>query len=276
MNKKLYFIFIKTIGFCLNILSYFLPEQTAKIAYQIFSRPRKRKLKEKEMPFVLKKSKHLRLGDIQCYIWEGSEKTVLLVHGWESNSSRWNRFLKHLKMQGYNVVAIDAPAHGLSGCLDFNAIKYASFIEVAIKEFNPHYIIGHSVGAMATIYNQFKNPDNNVEKIVSLGTPSDFRFIFNNYISMFSYNKRVVDSLEQYYVENFNLKIDDFSCALFAKNIKIPGFIAHDIADKIIPISESKKIHKNWQNSMYFETNGLGHSLQNMALFEKIIDFLSE
>jgi hypothetical protein len=127
---------------------------------------------------------------------------------------------------------------------------------------------------MACIYNQFNNPNNSIEKIVCLGSPSDFRLIFDNYVNMLGYNKRVISFSEQYYLENFNLKIDDFSCATFAKSIKVAGFIAHDMADNIIPVSESKKIHANWNNSVYYETNGLGHSLQNRTLFEKIIAFL--
>lgn len=276
MKKKLLFIFVKTIGFCLNILSYFLPKQAAKIAYQIFSKPRKGKLDAHNLPAILQQANHQLLDDFYIYTWHGGQKTVLLVHGWESNSSRWGRLLTQLKKDNYTIIAIDAPAHGLSIGTDFNAIKYANCMANVIQLYKPQYVIGHSVGAMATIYNQFKNPNSSIEKIVCLGAPSDFRLIFNSYTNMLGYNKIVVAALEQYYLENFNLKIDDFSCAVFAKSITVAGLIVHDKTDKIIPISESKKIHTNWQNSLCFETTGLGHSLQNKALFEKIIIFLNE
>jgi pimeloyl-ACP methyl ester carboxylesterase len=274
MKKKLLFIFVKATGFCLNILSYFMPKHTAKIAYGIFSKPRKGKLDPHNLPKILQQASHEQLDDFHIYRWHGSKKTVLLAHGWESNASRWNRLLPQLKKENYTIIAIDAPAHGLSGGKDFNAIKYASCMATTIQAYKPQYIIGHSVGAMACIYNQFKNPKSSIEKIVCLGAPSDFRLIFNNYINMLGYNKRVVAALEQYYMANFDLKIDDFSCAAFAKNITVAAFIAHDTTDAIIPASESKKIHANWQNAIYVETTALGHSLQNKVLFEKIIDFL--
>ncbi len=274
MKKKLLFIFVKATGRCLNILSYFVPKHTAKIAYGIFSKPRKGKLDASHLPLILQQASHEKLNDFHIYRWHGDEKMVLLAHGWESNSSRWSRLLTQLKKENYTIIAIDAPAHGLSGGTDFNAIKYASCMANVIQLYKPQYIIGHSVGAMACIYNQFKNPNSSIEKIVCLGAPSDFRLIFNNYINMLGYNKRVVAVLEQYYIANFDVKIDDFSCASFAKSITVAAFIAHDTADAIIPASESKKIHANLQNSIYVETTGLGHSLQNKVLFEKIINFL--
>jgi pimeloyl-ACP methyl ester carboxylesterase len=275
MKKKLTFIFLRTIGCYLNVLSYFFPKKTATIAYNLFSKPRKGKLDVSKLPAVLQKANRKNLEGLETYIWHGGQKKILLAHGWESNSSRWNKLIKELKKNNYTIIALDAPAHGLSIGTDFNAIKYANCMANVIQLYKPQYVIGHSVGAMATIYNQFKNPNSSIEKIVCLGAPSDFRLIFNSYTNMLGYNKIVVAALDQYYLENFNLKIDDFSCAVFAKSITVAGLIVHDRTDKIIPISESKKIHTNWQNSLCFETTGLGHSLQNKALFEKIIIFLN-
>jgi alpha-beta hydrolase superfamily lysophospholipase len=114
MKKKLTFILAKAIGFYLNVLSYFLPRQTAKIAYSLFSKPRKGKLKENHLPSIFAEAKREQLNDSQIYIWKGNQKIILLAHGWESNSSRWKKLLHQLRKNEYTVIAIDAPAHGLS------------------------------------------------------------------------------------------------------------------------------------------------------------------
>jgi pimeloyl-ACP methyl ester carboxylesterase len=43
-----------------------------------------------------------------------------LVHGWESNASRWGNLLPYLKKSGSTIIAIDGPAHGLSSGKEFS------------------------------------------------------------------------------------------------------------------------------------------------------------
>ena len=71
------------------------------------------------------------------------------MHGWESNSGRWKNIIQRLQQEQYNIVALDAPAHGASGSSSFNAILYSKFITVVSKNFKPNFFIGHSVGGMA-------------------------------------------------------------------------------------------------------------------------------
>ena len=61
---------------------------------------------------------------IATYRWHGKGKTILLSHGWESNASRWSYILDELITQGYDVIALDGPAHGRSGGKLFNALLY--------------------------------------------------------------------------------------------------------------------------------------------------------
>ena len=49
------------------------------------------------------------------YRWLGKKETILLAHGWESNSFRWKDLIVKLDTAlDYNVIALDAPAHGRS------------------------------------------------------------------------------------------------------------------------------------------------------------------
>mgnify|MGYP001953379095 CR=1 FL=1 len=42
-----------------------------------------------------------------------------------------------------------------------------------------------------------------------------------------------------------------------SKSLK--SLIIHDINDKVIPISRSKNVHKNWAVSKFMEVEGTGH-----------------
>ena len=133
MKKIQYFLITKSVGLYINLISYFLPEKAKQIAYEIFSQPRKGKIKNGKLPKTLQNAKqetlHYDGEDFQTYIWQGSEDIILLLHGWESNAARWYKLIPILEKSGCTIVAIDAPAHGLSGSKWFNVGKYSEFLK---------------------------------------------------------------------------------------------------------------------------------------------------
>lgn len=278
MKKIQFFIVTKSIGIYLNLMSYVSLEQAKNKAYQLFSNPRKGKLTLKKLPKTLQSAtlETLRYNDekFQTYIWKGNEEIILLVHGWESNASRWKKLLLHLKPLGKTIIAIDGPAHGLSEGKEFNAPKYAEFIHVLAQKYNPTIVIGHSIGGAAiTFYlNKYKNPA--IEKVILLGAPSDFQIISDNFVKLLSLNNKIKNQLEQYYLEKFNINLTDFSGHQFAKNFNQKALISHDSSDDVVLIAEGRKYASTWKDATYIETTGLGHSMHDDDLYQKIATFI--
>jgi pimeloyl-ACP methyl ester carboxylesterase len=280
MKKLIYFLFTKCIGIYLNFLSFIVPKKATQLAYNLFSAPRDGKLNKEQLPAILKETEkethHHKGMYFQTYTWKGNDTTILLAHGWESNASRWRKMIPFLRKSGSTIIAIDAPAHGLSGGTEFNIPKYAVFLDVIIQKFKPKYLIGHSLGGKACLYYQSHYPNNSIEKTVLLGSPSDFKIIIRNYIKMLSLNSIIARGLEAYYLKHFQLTLENFSGKLFAANIKTKGFIAHDTDDTIVLFEEGEKIASTWKNAVFIETKGLGHSMHSEELYKKISKFLFE
>lgn len=278
MKKIQRYFLVKSVGLYLNTVSYFKPEKARNIAYKIFSSPRKGKLQKEALPKTLRSAQQETLqydGEtFQAYIWQGSEDSILLLHGWESNAARWKKLLNHLKPMGKTIIAIDAPAHGLSSGKEFNAPRYAEFIRVLTEKYHPKIVIGHSIGGAAiTFYlNKYHNP--HIEKIVLLGAPSSFKKISDNFVNLLSLNTKIKRLLEQYYQEKFGLHINDFAGHLFAENFHHKAIIAHDSHDNVILVEEGRHYAKAWKNATYIETQGLGHSMHDADLYQKICDFI--
>lgn len=280
MKKIKYFLLTKSVGFYINILSFVKPDKANTLAYELFSEPRKGKLKKEELPKILQNAKleTLQFGEhsIQTYTWEGNENRILLVHGWESNASRWEKFLHHLKKTGSTIIALDGPAHGLSNGVEFNVPKYAEFIHFVSKKYNPKTVISHSIGGAASIYSLHKYSQPTIEKLVLLGSPSEMKIIVSNYVTMLSLNKKVAAFLENQSVVKFNIQIDDFSAHLFSENLTLKTLIAHDTLDDVVFIDESRKIAKTLKNAIFIETHGLGHSMHDDALYQSLVDFIEQ
>ena len=280
MKKKIHFVYTKSIGLYINFLSFVFPEKAKKLAYTLFSEPREGKLTKSTLPKILLEADNetLQYNEhyFQTYTWKGNDTIILLVHGWESNASRWENILPYLQKSGSTIIAIDGPAHGLSSGKEFNIPQYAKFIDIAVQRFNPKYLIGHSLGGKTCLYYQAKYQNNNIEKMVILGSPSDFKIILYNYISMLSLNSRISKALEEHYLKEFQLKLEHFSGKFFASNIKTKGLIAHDTDDTVVLFEEAKKIASTWKNAVFIETKGLGHSMHDDELYKKVYQFLFE
>ncbi|KIC02362.1 alpha/beta hydrolase [Flavobacterium sp. JRM] len=278
LKEGIRFITLKSVGQYINFLSYVRPEKAAQISYALFSQPREGRLSKENLPEILQDTKtetfHHNEHHFQTYTWEGNDTKILLVHGWESNASRWQKTLPHLQQSGSTIIAIDAPAHGQSSGKEFNVPLYAEFINKAVQKYQPTIIIGHSIGGAACVYHQHLYPETSIQKMVILGAPSDLQTLINNYISMLSLNEKMVPLLENRFVNRFNLKLEDFSGKKFASNFTVKGLIAHDIEDNVVAFEEGEKIASTWKNSQFIATNGLGHGMHDDELYQKVVAFL--
>ncbi|MDA7849530.1 alpha/beta hydrolase, partial [Flavobacteriaceae bacterium] len=83
----------KIIGAFINFIGIFNTAYASKLALNLFSKPRNGKLTPHINSFLetatSKTILHYNSLPIQTYQWEGTKETVLLAHGWESNSGRW-------------------------------------------------------------------------------------------------------------------------------------------------------------------------------------------
>ena len=280
MKKFINFFIVKSIGAYINFLSYLFPKKAVQLAHGYFSEPRIGKLSKDNLPEILQAShsEAFQYEDdtIQTYTWRGNENVILLVHGWESNSSRWENLLPYLKKSGSTIIAVDGPAQGLSSGKEFTITKYAEFIHVIVEKFKPKYIIGHSMGGKTCLYYQYKYQSASIQKMVVLGSPSDFKIIFQNFIDLLSLNSKISKALEKKYIVILNRNLEDFSGRLFASEIDIKGLVAHDIDDKIVLFTEAKKIASAWKEVQFIETSGLGHRLHDDDLYKKVSQFLFE
>ncbi|WP_231628616.1 alpha/beta fold hydrolase [Mangrovimonas sp. ST2L15] len=247
------------------------------MALFLFTKPLKGKINELQSDF-LDTAFHEELNHqgtpIMTYRWLGNKKTVLLVHGWESNSARWRAIIPELQAKGHTVVALDAPAHGRSGSRRFNALLYAEFINEATKRFHPEIIVGHSVGGMASVYYLHKYQPPSVKKVVLLGAPSEFSDIISRYFLMMGYNKKTINAIKKRIKDKYGIEVDDFSSVKHLKTILSEGLIIHDKTDPIIPYEDAVLINSNFKNSTLITTEGFGHSLYDESVSNHIYHFI--
>jgi predicted alpha/beta hydrolase family esterase len=279
MQKLKQILLPKIIGFYINILSFVYPKKSLELAYQFFSEPRLGKLSIDNLPDILKEASldviEYDNHYFQTYTWAGNENKILLVHGWESNASRWEKLIPYLQKSGSTLIAIDGPAHGLSSGTEFSIPTYAEFINIVSKIHKPKYIVGHSIGGAACAYYQYHYENNDLKKMVLLGAPSEFKILLYNYMKILSLNTTVYQNLIKLIKDRFKIDIEEFSGAKFLKNTSIQGIIAHDINDSVVAFEEGQKMAKSWKKAKFIATKDLGHSMHDDELYQKILQFIT-
>lgn len=267
----------KTIGFIINLISLISTKGAAHMALYLFTTPRKGHVNEKQSDFLGTSFREELLVNgipVMTYRWLGKGKTILLAHGWESNASRWQYLIEPLQKLNYNIIALDAPAHGRSGSKRFDAILYADFIQVVANKFKPNIIIGHSVGGMALAFSQDKLQALKIRKLILIGAPSEYTAILNRYFKMMSYSNRTIKAINKLISVRFQAEPMSFSTSKSLETLELEGLIIHDKTDNVIPYEDALLINKSFKNSKLVTTEGYGHSMNDEYISNYIYDFL--
>jgi len=215
--------------------------------------------------------------NIQCYHWPGSGPSVLLLHGWESSTARWFEMYEPLRQAGFNIYAIDAPAHGQSEGKKFNVFMYAQVLDAYFTQlgFAPDYWVGHSGGGMAAIYYASKVDYTYAPKrIVSMAVPGQLENFIDKFCEMVGANDRVKYGIEYTMHRRLDHRFADIDFTEYVKNVAVPGLVIHDEEDDVAPIAGAERMHANWRGSEIATTKGRGHSLTGSLVPAIVVEYI--
>ncbi len=249
------------------------------MALDIFRTPRKGRLREQDLQFLegaLRDTIHAEKLAIRTYSWSGKGACILLAHGWESNSARWRTFINLFRKAGYQVVALDAPAHGETSSDRFDAHWYGLALQAVADTLQPSFIVGHSAGGMALAYFLSKNSPSYLKGAVVVAAPSGLRKVLSNFNKVMGLNNRAIKGMEAAVKTCFTLAVDDFSLFDFGKKIETPGLLLFDTDDPIADYDEGQRLETLWKNSRFKGYSGLGHSMNNKIVAEEMLRFFQK
>lgn len=253
-----------------------------RIGYYLLTNPRRLEEEPENLVFLERaqqQSYHLTGIDIHTYHWPGDGPSVLLLHGWESSTARWAALFEPLHKAGYNIYALDAPAHGKSGGKKFTVFSYCQVLNAYFERigFAQDYWIGHSGGGMAAIY-YCAQPEYafRPEQIVSMAVPEKLENFIDKFCAIIGANERVKYGIGHRFRKNLNHTVDDINFTEFVKKVSVPGLIVHDEEDDVAPIEGAYKMHANWHGSELATTHGGGHSLTGDLVPAIVIGYLDK
>lgn len=253
-----------------------------RIGYHLLTNPRRLEEEPKNLVFLesAEQTNLELLGQtIHTYHWPGNGPSVLLLHGWESSTARWFALFEPLRKAGYDIHAIDAPAHGQSSGKKFNVFYYCQIIDAYFNKtgFVQDYWVGHSGGGMAAIYYcSTKDYAHRPKQIVSMAVPGELENFIDKFCELVGANDRVKYGIGKRVHKKLNLTVEDISFREFVKRVDVPGLIIHDEEDDVAPIAGARTMHSNWKGSKLATTRGCGHSLVGDLVPAMVVEYLDQ
>jgi pimeloyl-ACP methyl ester carboxylesterase len=219
------------------------------------------------------------LGDteVKCYRW-GEGPVVLLVHGWAGRASQFRNFIPFLTNAGYQVVAFDAPAHGLTGGSRTTVIDFKDAILKIEKEVGCfHAIIAHSLGGGASLFAMSEGLT--TPTLITIATPTDGDEIINEFNARLNGSGKSIAPLRAYIQKTLDRPFDQFMSTHFIPEIRhsFDWLIIHDNHDREASPENARRLNDAHPTARLWRTDGLGHVriLKDEKVIEGCLAFIA-
>lgn len=270
----------------MNALAGILPSAIGRFAFEMFCTPRHAPAHQRRSPHAIAAATALtvRFGAHELRGWEwgaGGEKTVMLVHGWESEPSSLAAFILPLVERGYRVIALDGPAHGDSPGKRLNMVDYRAALQAMVAQHGAvHAIISHSFGGGTVLFGlgEVSGWGTDVQRVVTIGAPARLQDVLERFGRSLGLTGGVLQAMYEAMRRRFGRSIGDFDLMRLHQKNRIPMLIVHDRSDTIVPFSDAEDISQALPEAQTLFTTGLGHRaiLRNRDVIQHIVQFVTE
>ena len=244
------------------------PRKAAEQAFRIFCTPYSKGVKQKEPPIFHKALRHELLFEThrtKGFQWKPDQpngQKILIVHGFSSYSYKFEKYIQPLLKEGFEILAFDAPAHGLSEGKMLNALIYMRFLATIEQNFGPvHGFIAHSLGGLASALLAEQMSHAVARKLVLIAPATETSSAIRGFYTLFRIKAPVQAAFEELIFEMTGKTAAYFSTGRVVQLLQFPVLWIHDQGDRICPYSDTVPIQAmQLPHVRFMITAGLGHN----------------
>jgi len=237
MVKRFFPPYVRVIGKTVNAIGDYNMNTACKLTMDLLSVALRRKLKAPDYRFYLS-------GKLQKHSWSkhrfytyryGKGPSILLLHGWCSNGSYFAPYVSQLVEQGFEVIVMDAPGHGLAPGRFLSVPDYIKCVrEVLWTRAKWHGIIAHSMGSLTGIIgaSEAGNIDSNT-RCALMSTFSDCDNLMSKFVRCMGISETVLSNTRNWITEYTGKPLTYFNLTDHLGQMGCPSLL---IADKQISL----------------------------------------
>ncbi len=280
LRQKLAVTYLRT---RFKVLAAVSKNKAAAKALDLFCTPQSRTLK-RNLPAVFKEAEKLNFRfqnhAISGFRWnKGGSRKVMIIHGFESSIVNFEKYVSPLIEKGYEVLAFDAPAHGLSSGTKINAPLYRDLIKHVHRVYGPvQSFVAHSFGGLAVCMALSEISHDHHFRLALIAPATETKTAIDQFFHFLQLNDLGVrKKFEEIIATQSGHPISWFSIPRTLKKIKAQVLWLHDKDDKITPLSDVLRVkNENYLNVQFIITKGLGHRkiYKDAKVGKTIVNFL--
>lgn len=253
------------------LLGRLSPDLAARLARYVATRPMHRSRRPEPVGAV---PVSFRFGLAGLRWGEGGPR-VLALHGWEGRAAQFRRLGEALAARGYQLVALDAPAHGRSPGTDADPVVFADALSEAAAELGPlHAVIGHSMGGASALLALAGGL--RAERAVVIAAPAAFAPVLLGIGRRLGLPGTAMNRFLELMERRTGRPLSALDIESFAPDLAGPRLVVHDREDRVIPFEHAARIARRLGASL-LETSGLGHRdiLRAEPVVDRVAGFLT-
>lgn len=214
---------------------------------------------------------------IRLYEWGSGEKTVLLVHGWDSFALDFYKLIPKLVEKGFRVLALDMPGHGQSSGNISSLPHFKLIMEQYLANYGaPYALIGHSLGGAASAF-VLTDTQQQVSKLVMMANPIVAKHFFE---TAFDYMKVPTGLRKSFYTwiqQQFRVTVDSFNLNELDKPIASDNiFVVYDEQDEVVKALDVEIFLEKYPEIQHYKLDGVGHAriIKDLAVLDRVVEFV--
>ncbi len=264
-----------------KLLTAISKKKAAEKAFALFCTPQRRNIKP--LPKIFEQAEELQFrlegNIIQGWRWNHpAERKVLILHGYESSVTNFDRYVKPFIKKGYEVLAFDAPAHGRSGGKKINAPLYKKMILDINKRYGPvQSYMAHSFGGLAVSLALEEMSHTTDYRLALIAPAAETSTAVESFFTFLHLDPSIRAPFEKIIIKKGGVSSDWYSIRRAMKNIRARVLWFQDEDDEVTPLSDVLKAKaENYPNLGFVFTKGLGHRriYRDNKVTRSIVDFL--
>ena len=256
-------------------------KKAAALAFNLFCTP-VRKTRKKPPAIFSSGEKLSFLLDkltVRGHRWNHpQQKKLLIIHGFESSSSNFDRYIVPMIRKGYEVIAFDAPAHGASGGKTVTLPLYSRMLKEVAMRYGPiDAYLAHSFGglALAHLLEDLEHDDD--VSIVLIAPATETTSAINSFFSFLKLDPSLRAPFDALIVEKGGLPPSHYSIRRAMQKIRARVLWIHDEEDEVTLLKDALKVRDDGHPNIEFMiTKGLGHRriYRENKVVKRVMNFL--
>ncbi len=253
------------------------PARTAGLVFQRMLRPGARRYWRESETLVGARRVQIPHGDswVNAYLWGDGGPLAILLHGWESGSGDMDAFVAPLRLRGFRVLALDAPAHGESPGKQTDVHDMAEALAAALRDYGPaHSIIAHSLGAAAAAVCVDRHKDL-PQRLVLLAPGGELVEELQRVAMALGLPQRALLALREHARRHYRQPLERCSTWRALTGSPVPTLVVHDRSDAVVAFADGERVARQPIDGRLLATRGLGHRrlLRDLDVIEHVVGF---